>query len=149
MWPITELADLDYFLGRHRATGHNVWVLLPFAIALGYALYTKHKDRIQWMSIALTFLASHLILDIFQGGATIFYPVSLYTPCYHAEVNVITATNTPQFYFEQCSFTGVPTVSEIYNYVPSNEAAFMAFLIPAAIMVGVIHWRTRSKGKLA
>lgn len=146
-WPLTHVMDLDYVVGHHRATLHNVWVLLPFLAVLLWSLRPATRDpgRAQWMTICLVYLASHLTMDVFAGGITLFYPLSEFTLCWFAAIDVVTATNTPIVYFEPCSFTGIPVVSEVYAWLSWNEAAFLAFLLPAWAGALVYHLATRRK----
>lgn len=128
-------------VGYHRATLHNVWVLVPFAAVLLWSLRKETRDPglAEWMAIALTYVGSHLLMDVFAGGVTLLYPLSLYTLCWTWTIDVVTATNTPVVTFGPCSFEGIPTVAEIYPWLPWNEAAFLAFLIPATLVV--VAWR--------
>lgn len=137
LWPLTHLPDFDYVVGHHRATGHNLFLLLPFLILLLVSLRpaTRNRNHTQWSLIALTYLGSHILMDIFAGGVTLLYPLSTYTVCYYAAIDVITATNTPLYYFEPCSREGIPTVATLYEWLPANEGALLAFLIPATLLI--------------
>lgn len=139
LWPLTHLPDIDYLLIPHRALAHNVWILLPF---LGVGIWAWRKGRVeltQAMIIGSIYVASHIVMDIFAGGVTLLYPLSNYTTCYYAEIKVVTATNTPFLDAGRCSFDGIPTVATIYTWLPSTEAALLAFLIPATL--AVLAWR--------
>lgn len=148
-WPLTHAPDLDYLnaLGPHRASGHNVFILLPFLAVLVWSLWGASPRRpalAQWMGIALVYLTSHIVMDVFAGGVTLFYPVSTFTACYYGYVDVQTATDTPLIDFGQCSFDGIPTVAETYPWLWTIETAFLAFLIPAALAVVAYRvWRAR------
>lgn len=128
-------------IGHHRATFHNVWMLLPFALALAWSLRPARRDRdlAEWMGVCLVYLASHLTMDVFAGGATLLYPLSTFSLCWFAAIEVVTATNTPRYWFEPCSYDGIPVVAEVYPWLPPNEAAFLAFLLPAS--VAALVWR--------
>lgn len=141
LWPLTHVADLDYVIGHHRATGHNVWLLVPLVAILVWSLLPQHRHpaRAQTMLIALAYMGSHIVMDVFAGGVTLFYPFSTYTACFYGEVNVYTATNTPEVILEQCSFDGIPVVATKYAWLWGIEAAFLAFLVPATL--GVLGWK--------
>lgn len=139
LWPLTHLADLDYVIGFHRATMHNVFVVTPFvALAIG-AWRRGNLGLAEWMFIGAVYTASHIVMDIFAGGVTLLYPLSVHTTCYYAEIKVVTATNTPFLDAGRCSFSGVPTVATVYTWLPYTEAALLVFLVPATL--GVVAWR--------
>lgn len=144
-WPLTHLPDFDYLIGHHRATGHNLFVLLPFVLIGLYAWRTARPRLTEWMLIASIYVASHLVMDAFAGGVTLLYPFSVHTTCYYAEINVVTATNTPFVDAARCSFEGVPTVSTIYTWLPYSDAAMLAFVAPATLLALVARrwWRSR------
>jgi len=144
-WPLTHLPDLDYVIGHHRATGHNLWVLLPFVALAVWGWRKARPDLLQWGVIASVYVGSHLLMDAFAGGVTLLYPLSLHTTCYYAQIDVVTATNTPLVDAGRCSFEGIPTVSEVYNWLPWNESAMLAFLVPATL--GALGWRAWMRRK--
>ena len=145
-WPLTHAPDIDYWLTPHRAVAHNVFVLVPFVLVGVWAYRRARWDLVQWMVIACVYLASHMMMDVFAGGVTLLYPLSVHTTCYYAEINVVTATNTPVLNAGRCSFSGVPVVSELYNWLPWNEAAMLVFLLPATLAaLGWGAWRRRRR----
>lgn len=147
LWPLTILYDLDYFLGIHR-TATNVWTLLPFLGALAWALRTGRRGLAEWMTVALVYLASHLVMDTFTGGTVLLYPLSDRTFCYYAEILVRTADNTMVPSIEDCSHPGVPTVAEVYPWLSGTDAATLMFVLPAGLVMAGIHgrrlWRERT-----
>lgn len=134
-WPLTHLPDFDYWLPPHRALGHNLWILLPFLALWTWSTRKGRPDLAQWGMIASVYVGSHLLMDVFAGGVTLLYPLSLHTTCYYAQIRVVTATDTPFIDAGRCSFEGVPTVAEVYTWLPSSEAALLAFLVPATLAV--------------
>ncbi len=84
--PLAILPDFDHVITASlpRALFHNVFILAP-TIVLALFFY-KTRDggdqndtgnRVYNMAIIATFyLLSHLILDSFNGGAWLFYPLS-------------------------------------------------------------------------
>jgi membrane-bound metal-dependent hydrolase YbcI (DUF457 family) len=152
LWPLTFLPDLDYFFGFHRATLTNVFALLPFALALGWLLLRPGKrnwNAAEWFLIALVYLASHVIMDAFTGGVVLFYPLSQYTYCFDAEIDVVTATNTPSFIFGPCSHEGIPQVTPLYPWLTNNDAAILAFLVPAGLLVAGLNLRAHLRARRA
>lgn len=146
-WPLTHLPDFDYAIGYHRATGHNVFLLLPFVVVGAWAWRSAKPALAHWMIVASVYLASHLLMDIFAGGVTLLYPVSVHTTCYFAEIKVVTATNTPFLDAGRCSFEGVPTVATVYTWLPATESAMLAFLVPSTLAyLGWRAWRRRRPG---
>lgn len=138
-WPLTHLPDLDYLFVPHRAVGHNLFVLVPFAAVGLWAWRHGRAPVVQWMVIALIYVGSHIAMDIWAGGVTLLYPLSSYTTCYYAEIRVVTATNTPFLDAGRCSHEGVGQVAEVYTWLPSTEAALLVFLVPATLLV--LAWR--------
>lgn len=143
-WPLTHAPDIDYWLAPHRAVAHNVFVLLPFILVGIWAWGRGRADLVQWMVIVSIYLGSHMAMDVFAGGVTLLYPLSDITTCYYARIDVVTATNTPFLDAGRCTYTGYGVVPEIYNWLPSTEAAMLVFLIPATIAaVAWSAWRSR------
>lgn len=150
LWPLTFLPDADYVLeGLHRAVTGNVFVMLPFAAALAWSLWPNQRRPAltEWMTIALVYLASHLVMDVFTGGSVLFWPFTDYNYCYLAYVNVRTATNTLEPHFDVCSASGVPTLAEVYPWLSVWEGAILAFILPAGLVMGGISawelWREK------
>ena len=126
--PFAVLPDLDHFapLYAPREMLHNVFLLVPpLAIAL-YGLKTKNNVVYSIALMAGFVLFSHIVLDFFNGGVALFYP--LRTTWYGF-------TNTPHV-----AHGAVALISEpLSTYVPSealggfstvNEAHGAVFLIP-------------------
>ena len=75
--PFAVLPDLDHFAPFYapRDILHNVFILvLPLALAL-YGLKTKNKLLSGVALMAGFCLFSHLVLDFFNGGEALFYPL--------------------------------------------------------------------------
>ncbi|MFZ0011534.1 MAG: metal-dependent hydrolase [Halobacteriota archaeon] len=80
--PFAMLPDLDHFAPFYagRDILHNVFLLVPpLAIAL-YGVKTKNNLLYSVALMAGFLLFSHLVLDFFNGGEALFYP--LRTPWY-------------------------------------------------------------------
>lgn len=147
LWPLTIAPDLDYFLGFHRATTTNVFVLLPFVALLAASLHPRWKSpaRAEWMLVALVYLGSHFVMDMFTGGIVFFYPISDYTYCYYFEILVRTADNTPFLDYGACSREGIPTVVEVYPWLSWIDAAMLAFLLPTSLVALALKLRERRR----
>ena len=74
--PFAVLPDLDHFIPFYsREMFHNVFVLVPpFVIAL-YGLKIKNKVLYSIAVMAGFLLFSHLVLDFFNGGEALLYPL--------------------------------------------------------------------------
>ena len=67
--PLAVMPDVDTLLEQHRALLHNIFLPL---IVLIPAFLIKEKKTL--FMIASVYLASHVLLDMFQGGVVLFYP---------------------------------------------------------------------------
>lgn len=67
--PIVWIVDLDTFVGVHRFTFHNIFFVLFIAIVVFIAWNKKA------FFVALFYGLSHLILDLSEPGAALFYPL--------------------------------------------------------------------------
>ena len=73
--PFGLLSDLDSFIGVHRATLHNLFIIfvpLFSLIVLKYLKIGRIKDR--YFIFASLLLAFHIFLDAFYNGVFLFYP---------------------------------------------------------------------------
>lgn len=73
--PFGVLCDLDSFIGLHRATFHNLFVVFIPLIAM-FILWrlNKHAIKVKYISLASLLLAFHIVLDTFYNGVFLFYP---------------------------------------------------------------------------
>ncbi len=67
--PLAIIPDFDSFADQHRALLHNIFLPMLFLL-LG--LIVKQKKAI--FVIAAVYLASHVFMDMFDGGVVLFYP---------------------------------------------------------------------------
>lgn len=148
LWPLTIAPDFDYFFGFHRATLGNVFILVPFAAALAYAWWPDRRRPAvaTWMLVAIAYLGSHLLMDLFTGGSVLFYPFSDYTFCYDARILVVTATNQVQPTFAPCGRGGIPTVAPLYPWLSAVDAAIFALVLPVGLAAGASAW-WRARGR--
>lgn len=142
--PLVYVADLDYFVGVHREWLHNVWTLVPSVGVVTYAFHEGRRELAEWGVIATAYLASHLVMDVFLGGETLFWPISNWNVCYYFAVNVRTATNTPVRDMGSCSAPGAPIVSALYTWWSYSDTAVWAVaLLALAVLLGYRWWRRR------
>ncbi|MBI4392368.1 MAG: hypothetical protein HY556_01030 [Euryarchaeota archaeon] len=129
--PLTFLCDIDYFLGIHRASLHNVFILAAVAVPI-YLIDSgrlqRHAHLRENFYIASIYVASHLIMDSFAGGIVPFYPIFNQTLFIDVSVIVDTRTNTPIVDVAPGTFDGPPTVSTFYEFLNGSEAAILVFV---------------------
>lgn len=75
------LPDADAFVFIHRAFLHNIFILLIIPLVI----FVFIKD-IKICGIISFYLMSHLVLDIFNGGIFLFYP--LYDKVFFSRIEV-------------------------------------------------------------
>ena len=88
--PFGLISDLDSYVGVHRATLHNLFVIaLPLLLLL--ATKQVHVSTLQnrYFIFASILLASHICLDAFYNGVFLLYPVSMasYNPTFWLGLN--------------------------------------------------------------
>ncbi len=83
--PFALLPDLDTFSGMHRALLHNVFIIV--AIALMIYFITKNEKA---SKVIFIFMISHLILDVFNGGASLLFPI--YNKVFLIDIGITTDT---------------------------------------------------------
>ncbi|MGZ4940901.1 MAG: hypothetical protein ACXV5P_01205 [Halobacteriota archaeon] len=76
--PLAILPDIDHLAPGDfaRMWLHNIFVLLPPLLAGVYAYEKGYKRAYNIAFIALFYLSCHILLDLFQGGVSLFYPVA-------------------------------------------------------------------------
>jgi hypothetical protein len=153
--PFAVLPDLDHFapLYAPREMLHNVFLLVPpLAIAL-YGLKTKN-NVIYSIALMVGFvLFSHIVLDFFNGGVALFYP--LRTTWYgfanspHVAHGAVALIYEPlSTYVPSEALGGLSTVNEAHGaiflipkplgaYVPSEAFGFALTFIALAVILFV------------
>lgn len=144
LWPLTFAPDLDYLFELHRAALTNVFVLLPIIIAMVWTWREGKRNAFEWWLVAFVYITSHMLMDMFTGGIVPLWPLSDYTVCYYANVLVHTTDNSYSLDYGACSHEGIPQVIEYYPWLSDPDAAMLAFLLPAALVVATYwYWRGR------
>jgi len=74
--PFGLISDLDSFVGVHRATLHNLFILLVPLLVLVASKRLKVSSTIKdrYFIFASLLLAAHIFLDAFYNGVFLFYP---------------------------------------------------------------------------
>ncbi len=67
--PLAVISDFDTFVTQHRALLHNIFI--PLFLFLS-GLMVKEKRTI--LMISGVYFASHVVMDMFDGGVVLFYP---------------------------------------------------------------------------
>lgn len=75
--------DLDNFSGMHRALFHNIFIV----IAISLLIYFIIKDE-KVTAVIFIFMFSHIILDLFNGGASLFFPIYDKLICIESTVRI-------------------------------------------------------------
>ena len=72
------LSDIDSFIGIHRATLHNVFVILlpTFALLVVKRRRKGWEKSGKYFFLASSLLALHILLDAFHTGVFLLYPLS-------------------------------------------------------------------------
>lgn len=148
----------------HRALFHNAF----FPLALGaYAFYAFQQHRRMhpgptWTAFtsyaqtwkgAGTLLApyyffSHILLDMSQGGVALLFPLSLFikpfdfTAFYRFDILIDTTTHEPFVEGTAQTSPGVVEVSEVYQWLSSEEFAFL-LLFATVLACGALYHRLR------
>ena len=76
MLPFGLLSDLDSFIGVHRATLHNLFIIFVPLLVLVASKRLKGSSTIKdrYFIFASLLLASHIFLDAFYNGVFLFSP---------------------------------------------------------------------------
>lgn len=138
MLPFTWLPDLDFWIGVHRATTSNVFILIPGLIAL-YRWRQTRPDWVPYAGAATFYLASHLVMDVFAGGVVLFWPIWDQTFFWHILVQINTQTGEPDITADPGTFEGAPQVVEVFTWISPFEAAMLALTL--LVTAGYLGWR--------
>jgi len=122
--PIVWIIDLDSFVGVHRFTFHNIFFVTLIALVV-YLVWNKRA-----FFIAMFFGLSHLILDLGEPGAALFYPlyqktiyftsiVSFNPNIFHFSINTMTIAE----------YQSMIKLLEYPQYFGATSLIFLIFLI--------------------
>lgn len=146
--PLVFLPDLDHFVGAHRASLHNVFILVPVA---AWAWWEHRRgggwDRVEPAAIAGGYLASHLVMDAFVGGISPLWPLDPRSVFLWVAIEVDTRTNELDLIFEPGTLAGAPETVETFLWVSPTDVAILVVLVAAAGLTWVLRQaRTGSGG---
>lgn len=122
----------------HRVLFHNVFIVI-----IPLLLFILVKSRQQVFGIICFYLTSHLILDLFTGGISLFYPV--YSNIFFAHVELLFNDGfTPVLEYgisDRIMNMGIgePAISS------ENIAVSVLLIISAAISAGELYRKTRQE----
>jgi len=74
--PFGILSDIDAFIGIHRATLHNIFIILAPISAFLIVKRHKKEESGKYFFLASSLLALHILLDAFHTGVFLLYPLS-------------------------------------------------------------------------
>lgn len=156
-WP-AWINDVDYlgwvfhvkwgWPNVHRALFHNAWLLVAMLL-LGWTAWERWhaRTRAPWRAFARArpawilvpfFYASHLVLDLFAGGLTIFWPLSDRSVFWDFTIDFDTSKPIPQpqVVSEPGTYVGVPDVSQIYTWMNAEQFAILVlYLLSLVVML--------------
>jgi hypothetical protein len=157
--PLVWAADADYVLqSEHRALTHSLLIPLAVAAAL-VALWRLRDPSAQFwefarrpgapanLMLAAYFLASHLVMDVFQGGVVLLWP--LLDVNFYLAFEILLDTGNNQFTptGEAGTSEGAPELSPVYPCLSTRDTAYLAFFASVAAAWGLHHaWRRWRRG---
>jgi membrane-bound metal-dependent hydrolase YbcI (DUF457 family) len=73
--PFGLISDFDSFIGVHRGTLHNLFIIfVPLFVLVAYKRLKGSTVKEKYFIFASLLLASHVFLDAFYNGVFLFYP---------------------------------------------------------------------------
>lgn len=148
----------------HRALFHNVFFPLVLGVVAYYAFqrYRREHPGPAWSSftayaqtwngagmlLAPYYFFSHILLDMSQGGVALLFPLSLFirafdfTAFYRFDILIDTSTHEPVVEGTADTSPGVVEVSEVYQWLSSEESAFL-LLFASVLACGYLYHRLR------
>lgn len=143
--PLAFLPDLDHWIGAHRASLHNVFILVPVLVWLWWEMDRGAGwERGEWAAIAGGYLGSHLLMDAFVGGLSPLWPLDPRGVFLLVAVEVETATNTPHLIFEPGTLSGTPQTVETFLWISPTDVAVLVFVVAVSAAAWLApHVRTR------
>ncbi len=138
--PLVWVADADYAIQSiHRAATHSV--LIPAALGVALVVLWRRRDPTSQfvefatrpgapsnLLIAAYYLSSHLILDLFQGGVVLFWPLN--NTNFYLAYQILLDTQNNTFVAGGTAGTsqGAPSLSPVYPWFSTRDMAYIGFL---------------------
>ncbi len=121
------LPDADIFL-LHRESFHNI---LIFAIPFLIFIFTRYKREIS--GIISFYIASHLILDIFNGGIFLLYPY--YKNVFFANIEILFNDSFIRLVYDYGISNNI--IDKVDPMISSENFGIIAMIIFMSIMVSM------------
>jgi hypothetical protein len=156
--PMALAPDLDYFFAKqfHRALLSNIWI--PLILAGVLMLLWRRRDPTahfgEWMwrpgapgnlSISLYFVLGHLLMDVFAGGISLFWPLATTNFYLFFHIIVDTATNEPVIGGGGGAEPDIVTVSPVFEWWSTIDTAMLA-LTAVTVLVWFTVRQVRLRG---
>jgi membrane-bound metal-dependent hydrolase YbcI (DUF457 family) len=134
--PLALLPDFDSFAVLHRALLHNMFIPL----ILGLCGLASKKYRTIFI-IASVYIASHVLLDMFDGGVVLFYPV--YNGMAFVDASLkMSQTNNMLWAFDYGFKPYDAGWKTAYGYISdSTGTGAMVFVLTACVCVAYRRWQ--------
>ncbi len=99
--PLAILPDVDHLWSGEfaRAWLHNIFIVVPPVLVGIYAYKTRQEKLYNFALIAAVYLCSHILLDMFQGGVSLVYPIANYSYAVTCDLLMRNHTITPDIAF--------------------------------------------------
>lgn len=146
--PFGLVSDLDCFFGVHRATLHNLAIIvIPLII---YILFRKREGS-KYLPVASALIALHIISDGFTNGVFLLYPFSHMSYDFELWLGLtmegvrfileyITVGEVGEVVYETTPTPKVPMVPVI-----SSGTEFIVLLLAILLFSSKFNWRLVSK----
>jgi hypothetical protein len=158
--PLVWLPDVDYIVpAQHRAVTHSVLIpIVLFGIVLAlwrrrdptsrFWEFATRPGHLANMTLASFYIGSHLLMDVFQGGVVLLWPL-LNTNFYLAfEILLNTGTNTFTPAGEGGTSEGAPQLAPLYPWFSTEHTAIAVFLASCVAVAGTTWLWRRSTGRI-
>jgi len=127
--PLSILPDLDLFYA-HRALLHNLFI--PLALLIAYK-YASEKTKYVFLFGGL-FLFSHTLLDVFNGGVSILYPI--YPNTFVIKAELLVNNNFDIYPFIDIGFKDIPIHCAKWTELPVfSSSGFCIVLLTGLIVI--------------
>ncbi len=142
--PLVWVPDADYIVQSiHRAASHSV--LIPAALGVALVVLWRRRDPtsdiVEFATrpgapanllVAGYYFASHLILDLFQGGVVLFWPLNNTNFYLAYQILLDTQTNTFVAGGSAGTSQGAPALSPLFPWFSTRDMAYVAFFAACA-----------------
>ncbi|MFO7966388.1 MAG: hypothetical protein R6U44_02185 [Archaeoglobaceae archaeon] len=146
--PFGLVTDLDCFLGVHRATLHNLVVII---IPLVFYLLFRNREGSKYLPMASALIALHIISDGFTTGVFLLYPFSHMSYDFNLWLGL--DMEGVRFILDYATVGEVGEV--VYETTPSSEVPmvpvirsgteFIVLLMSVLLFFSKFDWRSMSK----